>query len=146
MPLILVALLFLIVFLFSLASVSQSYATAKQAQAAIEASRAAQIASTGNLVTLMTIALVVVAVLAAVILIAWLLLRAKPQTSRQWSSNRNNGWDQFQQPDANALVPALMTLLLYEMTQHQSHPVETAWLNEPALSDLPTFPDNTWDL
>ena len=146
----LVLTLFVIVFLFSLASVSQSYATAQQAQAAIEASRAAQIASTGNLVTIVTVALVTIALLVAVVLIAWLVLRAKSQPKRQWSSSRNGGWDQFQQHDANALIPALMTLLLYEMTQHRQQDTEQSWMNEPALNntlnDTPSFPDNTWDM
>jgi len=146
----LVLTLFVIVFLFSLASVSQSYATAQQAQAAIESSRAAQIASTGNLVAIVIVALVVIALLVAVVLIAWLVLRAKSQPKRQWSSSRNGGWDQFQPPDANALIPTLMTLLLYEMTQHRQQDAEQTWLNEPALNDTlndtPAFPDNTWDM
>jgi hypothetical protein len=146
----LVLLLFVIVFLFGLTSVSQSYATAQQAQVAIEASRAAQIASTGNLVSIVTTMLLIIAGLAAVVVIAWLILRAKSQPRRQWSPSRNGGWDQFQQPNPNALVPALMTLLLYEMTQHQQHDAEQTWLNEPAmnntLNDLPAFPDNTWDM
>jgi hypothetical protein len=146
----LVLTLFVIVFLFSLASVSQSYASAQQAQAAIEASRSAQIASTGNLVTIVTVALVAIALLAAVVVIAWLILRAKSQPKRQWGPSRNGGWDQFQQPDANALIPALMTLLLYEMTQHRQQDADQTWLNEPALNDIPNdtpaFPDNTWDM
>jgi ABC-type Fe3+ transport system permease subunit len=150
MPYFVVLLLFVIVLLFSLASVSQSYATAQQAQAAIEASHAAQIASTGNLVTVITVALVVVAILAAVVLIAWLVLRAKSQPKRQWTRTGNDGWDQFIQPDANALIPALMTLLLYEMIQHRQRDAEQTWMNEPALNDMlndtPTFPDNTWDM
>ena len=153
----LVALLFVIVFLFSLASVSQSYATAQQAQAAIEASRAAQIASTGNLISLVTVTLVIVAALAAVVVIAWLILRAKAQSKRHWTGSRSGGWDQFDllsksQPQTNALVQALMTQLLYELSQHQQHQdVEQFWMNEPAmlndsLNDAPSFPDNTWDM
>ena len=148
----LVLLLFVIVFLFGLSSVSQSYATAKQAQAAIEASRAAQIASTGNLVSLVTVALVIVAVLIAVVVIAWLVLRAKSQSKRHWTTNRTGGWDQFQQPQTNALVEALMTRLLYEMSQNQQHQdVEQFWMNEPVmlndtLNEPPSFPDNTWDM
>jgi hypothetical protein len=153
----LVLTLFVIVFIFSLSSVSQSYATAQQAQAAIEASRAAQIASTGNLVSLVTMALVIIASLVAVIVIAWLVLRAKSQSKRHWTANRNAGWDQFDllsksQPRTNALVEALMTQLLYEMSQHQQHQdVERFWMNEPAilndsLNDTPSFPDNTWDM
>ena len=150
MPYVFALLLLIIVLIFGLSSMSQSYATAQQAQAAIEASRAAQIASTGNLVTLVMVSLVVVAILVAVVVIAWLVLRAKAQSKRQWTRTGNGGWDQFQQPDANALIPALMTLLLYEMTQHQQHDAEQTWLNEPTLNntlnDTPAFPDNTWDM
>lgn len=158
MQILLVVILFLVVFLFSLSSVSQSYATAQQAQAAIEASRSAQIASTGNLVSLVTVALVIIASLAAVIVIAWLVLRAKSQPKRQWTRTGNGGWDQFDllsksQPQANALVQALMTQLLYEMTQHQQHAsrAEQIWMNDPAmmndtLNDSPSFPDNTWEM
>jgi len=148
----LVLTLFVIVFLFSLSSVSQSYATAKQAQAAIEANRATQIASTGNLVSLVTVTLVIIAGLAAAIVIAWLVLRARTQPKRNWTRTNNGGWDQFQQPRTNALVEALMTQLLYEMSQHQQHQdVEQFWMNEPAvlndtLNDTPSFPDNTWDM
>jgi len=156
MPLIIAALLILLM-LFSLSSVSQSYATAQQAQAAIEASRAAQIASTGNLVSLVTVTLVIVAALAAVVVIAWLILRAKAQSKRHWTGSRNGGWGQFDlistsQPQTNALVQALMTQLLYELSQHQQHQdVEQFWMNEPAmlndtLNDAPSFPDNTWDM
>jgi len=152
MQILLVVILFLVVFLFSLSSVSQSYATAQQAQAAIEASRAAQIASTGNLVSLVTVALVTVAGLAAVIVIAWLVLRAKAQPKRNWTRTNNGGWDQFQQPLTNALVEALMTHLLYEMSQHQQHQdLEQPWMNEPSMLndsfyEAPSFPDNTWDM
>ena len=157
MQILLVVILFLVVFLFSLSSVSQSYATAQQAQAAIEASRAAQIASTGNLVTIVTVALVIIAVLTAVVVIAWLVLRARAKPKRHWARTNNGGWDQFDllsksQPQTNALVEALMTRLLYEMSQHQQHQdVEQFWMNEPtmlndSLNDTPSFPDNTWDM
>jgi len=146
---------------FGLASISQSYATAKQAQAAIEASRASQIVSTGNLVAIVTIVMLAVAFLAAVVVIAWLVLRAqvraKSQTKRNWSPSRNGSWDGFDllsksQPQANALIPALMTQLLYEMTQHQQHAsrAEQFWMSDPAMNgtmnDVPSFPDSTWDM
>jgi len=84
--------------------------------------------------------------------IAWLVLRAKAQPKRQWTRTSNGSWNQFQQPGANALVEALMTQLLYEMSQHQQHQdVEQFWMNEPAMrndtfNDTPSFPDNTWDM
>ena len=146
-----VILLFVtLVALFGLASISQSYATAKQAQAAIEASRAAQIASTGNLVAIVTFAMLAVAFLAAVVVIAWLVLRAKSQPKRNWSPSRSGSWDGLQQVQANALIPALMTQLLYEMTQRQQHESEQFWMSDPAMNDtmndVPSFPDNTWDM
>ena len=152
MQILLILALVIVVLFFGLSSVSQSYATAKQAQAAIEASRSSQIASTGNLVSLVTVALVIVAVLTAVVVIAWLVLRARAQPKRHWARTNNGGWDQFQQPRTNALVEALMTQLLYEMSQHQQHQdVEQFWMNEPAMlndtfNDTPSFPDNTWDM
>jgi ABC-type Fe3+ transport system permease subunit len=150
-----ILLLVTFVALFGLASISQSYATSKQAQAAIEASRAAQIASTGNLVAIVTMAMLAVAFLAAVVVIAWLVLRAKSQPKRQWTRTDNGGWDQFDllsksQPQANALIPALMAQLLYEMTQHQQQDAEQFWMSDPAMNDtmndVPSFPDNTWDM
>ena len=145
-----ILLLVTLVALFGLASISQSYAMAQQAQAAIEASRAAQIASTGNLVAIVTFAMLAVAFLAAVVVIAWLVLREKSQPKRNWSPNRSGSWDGFQQVQANALIPALMTQLLYEMTQRQQHESEQFWMSDPAMndtmSDVPSFPDNTWDM
>ena len=150
-----ILLLVTLVALFGLASISQSYATAKQAQAAIEASRAAQIASAGNLVAIVTMAMLAVAFLAAVVVIAWLVLCAKAQPKRHWTRTGNRGWDQFDllsksQPQSNALIPALMTQLLYEMTQRQQHESEQFWMSDPAMNDtmneVPSFPDNTWDM
>jgi hypothetical protein len=54
------------------------------------------------------------------------------------------------QPQANALIPALMTQLLYEMTQRQQHESEQFWMSDSAMNDtmndVPSFPDNTWDM
>ncbi|MEI7846942.1 MAG: hypothetical protein WCK35_14160 [Chloroflexota bacterium] len=150
-----ILLLVTLVALFGLASISQSYATAKQAQAAIEASRAAQIASAGNLVAIVTMAMLAVAFLAAVVVIAWLVLRAKAQPKRHWARTSSGGWDGLDllsksQPQANALIPALMTQLLYEMTQRQQHESEQFWMSDPAMNDtmneVPSFLDNTWDM
>jgi len=151
MQTLLVIALLIVILLLGLSSISQSYASAKQAQAAIEASRAAQIASTGNLVTLVTVALVIVAVLAAAVLVAWLLLRTKSQPKRQWVSGPNANWGQVPQPQANALLPALLSMMLYQMMQSQQQnqqETEQFWLmNEPTHEmDVSTFSDNsTWD-
>lgn len=150
MPYVFALVMLIVVLLFGLSSISQSYASAKQAQATIEASRAAQIASAGNLVTLVTVALVIVAVLVAVVVIVWLLLRARSHPKRQWVSGPNANWGQLPQPQANALLPALLSMMLYQMMQSQQQHQETEqfWMmNEPAHEmDVSTFSDNsTWD-
>jgi ABC-type Fe3+ transport system permease subunit len=132
--------------IFGLSSMSQSYATARQAQVAIEASRVAQIASVGNLVALVTVALVIVATLVTVVLVGWLFLRGRSQAKRQWTPGPNAQWGQVSQPQANALLPALLTVLLYQMMQNQQQHFQESeqfWmLNEPAddtpaISEIP---------
>ena len=59
-------LLFIVIVVWGLSSISQSLATAKQAQATFETARAAQVASTGNLVTILVTALVIVGILAMI--------------------------------------------------------------------------------
>ena len=135
--------LFVMVLLFGFSSISQSYAASQQAQAAIEASRAAQIASAGNLVIIATLA---VLLLAAMGVIAFLLLRAKSQPKRQWTPGSNAGWESFPQPNPNAMLPTLLTMMMYQMMQQQhQQDIEQFWMNEPQ-QDVPAIPDNTWEL
>lgn len=77
-------LLVIVVLVWGLSSISQSYAAARQAQASIEASRAAQIASTGNLVTILAVVLVILALLAIIGFALWLFyqVRIKPLLTR----------------------------------------------------------------
>jgi len=134
--------------IFGFASISQSYATARQAQAAIEASRVAQIASVGNLVALITVALVIVVVLVVIILFGWLFLRGKSQPKRQWTPGPNANWGQVSQSQANALLPALLTVLLYQMMQNQQQHFQESeqfWmLNEP-VDDTPAISEIPWE-
>jgi hypothetical protein len=134
--------------IFGFASISQSYATARQAQAAIEASRVAQIASVGNLVALITVALIVTIVLAVALFFGWLFLRGKSQPKRQWVPGPNANWGQVSQPQANALLPALLTVLLYQMMQNQQQHFQESeqfWmLNEPA-DDTPAISEIPWE-
>lgn len=104
------------VILFDFSSISQSYATAQQAQAAIEASRTAQIASTGNLIVIVTLAIVLLVALAV---IAYLLLHA-----RQPGCRRNSGpkTGQVSQADMSSLLPAVLTMLLVQAMQKQNDP------------------------
>ena len=139
---ILVALLFIVVLLFALSSISQSYATAKQAEAAIEASRTAQIAGVGNLVTILVVAVVVVAVLMLGIFIVYLEIKGIPYRKGKSVSDSSHHFGQ----DNNGLLPAILTMMTYEMLQRQeaqqhsilgtSHP-ETS-----VMTDLNDF----WDM
>ena len=138
--------------LFGLSSVSQSYATAQQAQAAIEASKSAQIASVGNLVVIAVVALVIVVLLAAVIFTAW-LLHAKPQSTRRRDVGQNVYWEQPQQPDVNSLLQTVLTLLTYQITLEQVER-ETGQLFQlgqdhleaDAYLEAQSFLDTTWDV
>jgi len=101
--------------LFGFSSISQSYATAQQAQAAIEASRAAQIASTGNLIVIVTLAILL---LVAIAVIAY-LLHARRQPGYRRNSGPNTG--QVSQADMSSLPPAALTMLLVQTMQKQNH-------------------------
>jgi heme/copper-type cytochrome/quinol oxidase subunit 2 len=117
MPYVFALLLFIAVLFFGLSSMSQSYASAQQAQAAIEASRTAQIASAGNLVVIVTLAIVL---LVAIAVIAYLLLHARRQPGQHRNSQPNTG--QMPQTDMNSLLPAMLTMLLLQAMQKQNHP------------------------
>jgi O-antigen/teichoic acid export membrane protein len=107
-------ILFVLALLFGLSSVSQSYATAQQAQAAIEASRATQIASAGNLVI---IAALTILLLVAIAIITYLLLYAR-QPGQRRNSRPHTGL--VSDTDMNSLLPAMLTMLMYQMMQSQS--------------------------
>lgn len=115
MPYIFALMMLIVVLLFGLSSVSHSYSTAQQAQAAIEASRTAQIASAGNLIVIVTLA---VFLLVAICVIAYLLLYAR-QPGQRKNSRPNTG--QVPQADLNSLLPAMLTMLLVQAMQKQNH-------------------------
>jgi ABC-type Fe3+ transport system permease subunit len=146
---ILLIIVFLIVaLLFGLSSNSQSYASAKQAQAAIEASRAAQIASAGNIVI---VALLIGAVVIAVVLLTLVYLRMNAQPKRRQATSANLDWDYLpQQHQSNAVLPTVLTMLLYQLmqSQHEQHQQETEqfWMMHEPANDLSVFSENTWDM
>ena len=115
---ILVAIILVLAVLWGLASISQSYAAAKQAEAAIEASRAAQISSTGNLVVILLIAILVIVVLAAISFAAWFYYRLK---IKRLGLTRSGHLRHVQQHNvsANDLLPSMMAMMLYQMMQQQ---------------------------
>jgi hypothetical protein len=157
-----VILLLIVLILFGLASISQSYATAQQAQAMIEANRATQIASTGNLVTILMIALLLASSLVAVAVIAYLVYRVKVKASvstGQWVSGPNANFgrvgqvgqpmDQLGQPSANELLPAMLTMLLVQMLRQQTGRGQSAnqlfTLEEPQ-DQVPSLTDDFWSM
>jgi heme/copper-type cytochrome/quinol oxidase subunit 2 len=106
--------LVIVVILFGFSSVSQSYASAQQAQAAIEASRTAQIASTGNLIVIVTL---VIVLLVAIVVIAYLLHARQPGYRRNFRPNTGP----VPQTDMSTLLPAVLTMLLVQAMQKQNH-------------------------
>jgi hypothetical protein len=129
---------------------SQSCASPQQSQAALKASGVTHIASTWNLVHLITVALIVITVLVVGVLIVWLLLRIKVQPKRQWISNSYADWEQISQPQPNALGPALLNLVLTQMMQSQQEDhqrdIEQFWTAQEPGNDFASFSDNSWDM
>jgi ABC-type Fe3+ transport system permease subunit len=136
MPYFLVLLLFVIVLLFSLASISQSYATAQQAQAAIEASRAAQIASTGNLVAMVVIVFLVITLLAvigfSVYLVYKLQVKSKNNLAKNaWRPGQSSNFDRDTQPTVNDMLPAMLSMLIVQLMRQQPGQNQQLSLDEP---------------
>jgi hypothetical protein len=141
-----VFIIIILALLFALPSMSQSHASAKQAQAVIETSRAAQIASAGNLIIIATLSLLL---LYALGVIGYLLWRARQHAaSPRWVSGPNANWgQQIPTPDANAMLPTLMAALLVQVmsNQHQqSRPAEPDSIFRPRyeLESLQTHADD----
>ena len=109
--------LVIVVILFGFSSMSQSYATARQAQAAIEASRTAQIASTGNLIVIVTLAIVL---LVAIVVIAYLLLHSRQPAGQRGNSRPNTS--QVPQSEMSSLLHAMLTMQLLQAMQKQNDP------------------------
>jgi Na+-transporting methylmalonyl-CoA/oxaloacetate decarboxylase gamma subunit len=102
-------LLFIVIVVWGLSSISQSLATTKHAQATIETARAARVASTGNLVTILVTALVILGILAMIGFGLWLFfqVRAKPTLRRAGlhlgNSQKMSGWNN--QPELTGQNP-----------------------------------------
>jgi heme/copper-type cytochrome/quinol oxidase subunit 2 len=143
MQVLLVIALLLMVVVFGLSSMSQSYAAAQQAQAAIEASRSAQIASTGNLVTIFTVMVVVVAVIVASV-IMFQFHYGTTQSRRKQVTGPNADRGEIPQSQTADLLPTLMTMMLYQMMQNRkqqdAHPLT---MDQPA-DELLEAPDDFW--
>ena len=121
-------LLFIVIVVWGLSSISQSLATAKQAQATIETARAAQVASTGNLVTILVTALVILGILAMIGFGLWLFfqVRVKPTLTRTglYPGNTRRMFGLHDQPgiadqDPLGLLTQMMALQMYQQMQRE---------------------------
>jgi len=138
MYILIIVLILLMIIIWGIADVSQSYASARQAEAAIEAARAAQAASAGNFISILTGFLVVVAILGGVGYILY-RLKVKPWLDRK--SKKKSGF----QGDP---MQAMMTMMMMQMVQQQKQlsaprsrnalpaPVEEEFEEEDALDWL----------
>ena len=126
--------LIILVLIFGLSSMSQSYAAARQAQAAIEASQTAQIASAGNLAAIVTL---IILLAAALVVIAYLLLREKQTKPRP---AKTNSIPASQEMDLNSLLPAMVTMMLLQTLQNQHRPEPDSLFRARYEEDL-TLPD-----
>ena len=129
MELVIFAILLIIVIVaWGLASISQSYATARQAQATIETARAAQVASTGNLVIILVTALVILVSLALICFGLWLFfqVRVKPTLTRTglYPGNMRRIFGRHNQPgiasqDPLGLIAEMMAFQMYQQMQRE---------------------------
>lgn len=132
---ILLLCLFLLALVFGVSSISQSHATAKQAQATIETARVAEIASISNLVVILLVASLVIAIVGVVIYLFIHLKSNSPHRSSQstqMSHSGNANWDQ------------LLTLLLVQILQNQMEHSASQLHLPPTYMDAPTEDNDLW--
>jgi len=113
---------------FLAGNISQAHVSALQAQASIDASRATQISSVGNVVAIAAIAVLALLVVALGVMVAFLLARqqkdAKSQEQKsddeqRWVSGPNAHWQQRVPQPRPALESTIQTLLLMQLMQQQ---------------------------
>lgn len=125
-------LIILLGLIWGVTSISQSYASAKQAQASIEIAHTAQIASTGNVVVILILSIIVIMLLSALL---WLVLSQK------------NIEKQHQYPKAmRSSIPSAETfqtltlLALMQIIQRQSPALEEHHIDEEIEEDIWLLP------
>jgi len=142
-------LLFIVVLIWGLSSISQSLATAKQAQATIETARAAQIASTGNLVTILVTVLVILGILGLIGLGLWLFyqIRIKPAVKHAslFSGNGRKmlGWNTQPEVTGQDTLGQLTQLITLQMLQQMQR--DTRQQQKEQLAQLENG-DDRWPL
>lgn len=136
---ILIAVLLLILVIFGVAGMMDSYATAKQAQATIEVAQVAQVNAWGNLIVILLLALVILCVVA---MIVWMVVRLAYHRRQTAEDRPQRGYPRSLPSDApNALlnVETLVQLKTLEFLDRMSRstPVST-------LTPSPS-PEGRWE-
>jgi len=128
--------LLVLALVFGVSSISQSNATAKQAQAVIETARVAEIASISNLVVTLLLVLLVIAIVGVVL---YFFIHFKSNSPHQSTQSHVSHSD-------NASWEHLLTLLLMQilLNQLEQNPYQ---LNIPSTSmEAPTEDNDLWFL
>lgn len=128
---VIVILLLVVLILFGLASISQSYAAAQQAKAAIEAAQAAQIASVTNLIVVGVGAVLLLALLAGSAYLLW--LKNQPQPRARITARRETPPPQI--PTATDPLTQLTHLMTLQMLRDmRREPPGATYLPGPRLN------------
>jgi hypothetical protein len=87
--------------------------------------------------------------LTVIALVVWLPLQSRTYRKQQWKSDVNSG-SEDPQPQSNALVPAMLNLVVTQMMQsqqdHHEQDLEHFWIAQETINDTPAVPDSTWDM
>jgi len=135
----LVISLLILALVFGVSSISQSHATAKQAQATIEIARAAEFANIGNLVVILLLVLLVIGVIGITL---YFLFHSKTN-----SQQRSHQSAQAQVSNiGGAHWDNLLTLLLVQILQNQMEQNTTQLHIPPTYEDAPTDDNDLWFL
>lgn len=125
---ILIAVLLLVIAIFGVASITDSYATAKQAQATIEVAQVAQVNAWGNLIVIMLLALVILCVVGVIV---WMSVsRGQRENNDQRTAATRQQMIQraLQSPPPPAPPPTLETLVqlkTLELLDRMSRPASS---------------------
>jgi flagellar basal body-associated protein FliL len=130
----LVISLLVLALVFGVSSISQSYTTAKQAQATIETTRAAEIANISNLVVILLLVLLVIAIIGIALYFILHIKTSSQQrsTQSQVTHSGNANWDQ------------LLTLLLVQILQNQMEQNASQLNIPPTYVEAPTEDNDLW--
>jgi len=123
---ILIAVLLLILAIFGIAGMMDSYATAKQAQATIEVAQVAQVNAWGNLIVILLLALVILCVAGAIV---WIVMRN--QSSNRQRSVNGQRQQALHKAQPSVSIETMIQLKTLELLDRMSRPA-----NETSSSNI----------